>query len=342
MSDLASAFDNARQRAQELSRGPSPLPASAGEAPPVIREYLAALKTRPKLLVPEELERFKDLLVFARSTVEGFFAGIHKSPYRGASVEFTDYKEYVPGDDVARLDWRAYGRTRRLFVRQYEAETDMVVYLVVDTSASMNYSRGGRQSKHLLSARIAAALAWLMIHQGDKVSLVAFSESVDRFLSPGGTRNHLHNIVSDLEKLRPASGTGIGRALDECNSLFRKRGRVVVLSDFWTDPAGLFDAVGQLLHRKFEVLLLQVMDLDEMDLPAVNSARFTDMETGEQVRVDPDEIRTAYRRAMQDRIDHLAREASLRGITHAVVNTRDPYLDAIEAYLGFRGKNIFG
>src|SRR6185503_7294780 len=150
------------------------------------------------LLLPEELERFKNLLVFARATVEGYFVGKHKSPYRGSSVEFTDYKEYVPGDEVNRIDWRAYGRSRRLFVRQYEAETDMVIYLLVDVSASMSYTGTGRQSKYILAAKIAAALAYLMMHQGDKAALVLFAETLNRFLAPGSTRRHMHNLVTEL------------------------------------------------------------------------------------------------------------------------------------------------
>ena len=178
---------------------------------------------RRSLLTPAELERFKNLLVFARSTVEGYFIGKHKSPYRGSSVEFTDYKEYVPGDEVNRVDWRVYGRSRRLYVRQYEAETDMVVYLLVDVSASMNYHADGeRQSKYVLAAKIAAALAYLMIQQGDKAALGLFAESLRRFTPVGGTRRHLYNLVAELEAVEPSSTTGIARALRGMPFAFQK------------------------------------------------------------------------------------------------------------------------
>lgn len=327
--------------------GPPPIPPPprippAGKVPPAFHRVFKPpppVARRPAILTSAELERFKNLLVFARSTVEGYFSGKHKSPFRGSSVEFADYKEYVPGDEVSRIDWRAYGRSRRLFVRQYEAETDMVIYLLVDVSASMSYAGTGRQSKFLLAARIAAALAYLMMHQGDKAALVLFAETINRFLPPGGTRRHLHNLVTELERVQPASTTGIARALQECNPLFKKRGRIVVLSDFWTDQGEFFDALSQFLHRKFEILLLQVMDPDELDLPAVNAARFQDLETAERVEVEPEEIRAAYRATVRENIDWLAREANHRRISHALVNTRHPYLDAIEAYLGFRGKS---
>ena len=280
------------------------------------------------------------MLLFARSTVEGYFAGKHKSPWRGSSVEFTDYKEYVPGDDVKRIDWRAYGRSRRLFVREYEAETDMVIYLLVDVSASMSYAGTGRESKYVLAAKIAAALSYLMIHQGDKAALALFAETMQKFLPPGGTRGHLHNLIAELESVVPASTTGIASALIECNSLFKKRGRLIVLSDFWEDTDKTFEALSRFLHRKFEILLLHIVHPHELDLPGVHAARFHDLETHEEVEVEPEEIRAAYRESARQRTDGLAREAHNRRINYSLVQTSRPYLDAIEAYMGFRGRNI--
>jgi len=320
--------------------------APAGSVPPVIlpppRAAAAIPPPRPPgrlLLAPEELERYGNLLVFARTMVEGYFAGKHKSPYRGSSVEFTDYREYVPGDDPKHIDWRAYGRSRRLFVRQYEAETDMVIYLMVDISGSMAYSGSERDSKYILAAKIAAALSYLMIHQGDKAALALFASGLKFYLPPGGTRRHLHNLVTQLEVIYPALGTSTADALAECDVLFRKRGRLVVLSDFWDRPEQIFEALSRFLHRKFEVLLLHMVHPDERDLPSAHAARFRDMETNEEVQVEPEEIRAAYSAAARQRMDALAREATYRGISYAPVNTARPYLEAIEAYLGFRGRN---
>jgi uncharacterized protein (DUF58 family) len=310
---------------------PPPLPGFFKRHEPVVRRRL--------LLSPAELERFGNLLLFARSTVEGFFAGKHRSPYRGSSVEFSDYKEYVSGDDPKRIDWRAYGRSRRLFVRQYEAETDMVIYLLVDVSASMNYAGSDRETKYVLAAKIAAALSYLMIHQGDKAALGLFAETLKRFLPPGGTRGHLHNLLAELEAVEPMSTTGIALALKECNALFKRRGLLVVLSDFWDDTDRTFEALSRFSHRKFEILLLQIVHPHELDLPGVHAARFHDMETHDEVEVEPEEIRAGYRELARRRSDSLAREANLRQISHALVRTDRPYLDAIEAYLGFRGRN---
>ena len=312
--------------------------------PPILRPipfskpWLPAIP-RVSLLSPAELERFGNLLLFARSIVDGYFAGKHKSPRLGSSVEFADYKEYVPGDDLKHVDWRAYGRSRRLFVRQYEAETDMVVYLLVDVSASMSYVGTGTDSKYILAAKIAAALSYLMINQGDKVALVLFADKIKRFMPPGGTRNHLHNVLAELESRAPASATGIAHALVEGHTLFRKRGRLIVLSDFWDDTDKTFEALSRFLHRKFEILLLQIVHPHELDLHQVHAARFHDMETDESVEVEPEEIRAVYRESARQWVDKLASEAHNRGISHAVVHTDRPYLDAIEAYLGFRGRN---
>ena len=348
MSDSVSESDKARERApwlNETLRQPPvitvpPLLPREQRVPPVLSKFFKPVPKR-SLLSPAELERFGNLLVFARSAVEGYFAGKHKSPHRGTSVEFTDYREYIPGDEPKRIDWRVYGRSRRLFVRQYEAETDMVIYLLVDVSGSMNYAGHDRDSKYILAAKIAAALAYLMIHQGDKAALVLFAEELKRFLPPGGTRRHLHNLVNELELADPAFGTGIADALSECDLLFKKRGRLVVISDFWDDPEKTFAALSRFLHRKFEILLLHVVHPDELDLPGVHAARFHDLETHEEIEVEPEEIRAAYRESARRRADDLARAANQRGISHALVHTNRPYLDAIEAYLGFRGRNNF-
>jgi len=340
MSDSAPELNEARARAERLSRALRQAP--SGSVPPIISRVppiFRRTKPPPLLLNPAELERFGDLLLFARSTVEGYFAGKHKSPFRGSSVEFADYKEYIPGDDPKRIDWRAYGRSRRLFIRQFEAETDMSVYLLVDVSASMDYSGSESQSKYLLAARIAAALAYLMIHQGDKVALVLFSEELKQFLPPGGTHRHLHHIVRELESAQPAFGTGIANALADCDPLFKRRGKLVVLSDFWDDTTQTFEALSRFLHRKFEILLLHIAHPHEMDLPDVAAARFHDVETHEEIEVEPEEIRAAYRESARNRSAALAREAGSRGITYALVDSARPYLDAIEAYLGFRGRN---
>ena len=309
--------------ARAARQRPPPLPRTDGQS---------------ALLNPAEIERFSNLFLFARSKVEGYFSGRHRSPYYGSNVEFADYKEYTAGEDIAHMDWRVYGRTKKLFLRKYEEETDMVVYLLVDTSASMMYRGAGVETKFTQAAKIAAALSYLMIHQGDKASLTLFSQSVAQFIPPAGTRRHLFNLLRELEGVRPTGKTGIDQALNDCANVFRKRGRLVILSDFLGDQEKVFDALAQFVHRKYEVLLLQLLDPDELSLPDVGLARFVDMETGETVEVEPAEIRRGYRENMARLTDGIATRADRQRIQYARVDTSEPYLNAIEAYLGFRSK----
>ncbi len=179
-----------------------------------------------------------------------------------------------------------------------------------------------------------------MLAQGDKAALVLFADTVTQFLPPGGTRRHLHRLITELEKVQPSRGTGLAKTVGEGTGVFKKRGRIVILSDFLNDTAALFDALAQFVHRKFEILLLQIVDPDELHLPAFAAAKFVDLETGETVQVEADEIRASYQINMKQVIEAHAWEAGLRQLQHRLVDTRQPYIDAIETYLGFRGRNV--
>lgn len=316
---------------------PPPLPGVPPVVLPGTVPERARVRVADPLLEPEHLDRFRDLLLFAQTTVDGYFAGKHRSPHPGSSSEFRDYRDYVAGDPLDRIDWRAYGRSRRLFIRRYEDETDMVAYLLVDASASMRYAGGGRATKFRVASRIAAAIAYLMLHQGDKAALGLFADQLRTWVPSGGTRRHLYQMVRTLEAAEPSQTTGISRALSQCAGYVRKRGRLIVLSDFLTPTAPLMEALSQFLHRGFGILLLQVLDPDEMRLPDHAVARFVDMETGDQVEVDVDELRAGYVQRMEESLRELAREAEGRRIEYQRLTTDAPYTAALEAYLGFRG-----
>lgn len=291
-------------------------------------------------LNPAELARFENLMVFARTLVEGWFAGCHKSPHFGFSAEFVEHKPYTHGDDIEHIDWRVYARTKKLYTRKYLEETDMTVHLLVDASPSMDYTGPKRERKYSRVARIAAALAYLMIRQGDKAAMGLFADGMIGQTPAGGTKRHVHRLLQMLER-PPVQGkrTNIPRALQQAAAHMRKRARIVILSDFLgTDVDAMFDGLGQFLHRGFEVMILQVLDPDELDLPSVNVARFRDMETNQEVQVEPEEIRAAYQRELQNFTDGIRKHALRRRITYEMVSTQAPYLDAIEAYMGFRRK----
>jgi uncharacterized protein (DUF58 family) len=282
----------------------------------------------------QEVSRFDNLLVFAKSIVDGYYSGRHRAVNYGQSSQFKDYRSYQAGDEISKIDWRMYGKSKKLFTRCYDNETDMVIYLLVDTSASMGY--GENNSKSLLAARIAAALAYLMINQGDKVSLILFNQKVEEFIAPSGTRKHLHNIVNSLENAQASHGTSLEDALHDCHGLLKKRGRLIILSDFWGADSRLFDSLSLFLHRKFEILLMQVLDEDEIELPQYDNVRFVDMESREEIQLEPDEIRSVYKNEMQKFLDNMQTQSENRKISYSLIDSRRPYLEAIESYLGFR------
>ncbi|HEX2746624.1 MAG TPA: DUF58 domain-containing protein, partial [Verrucomicrobiales bacterium] len=213
-----------------------------------------------KVLKAADLEPLKNLLLFAQSVVEGWFAGKHRSLDFGSNAEFVEHKAYVPGDPVAHLDWKVFARSRRLVVRKHREEKQMSANLVVDVSGSMAYKAPGREGKHLRAAKIAAALAYLMQKQGDQFSLSLFNDTLVKHIPAGGTRRHLFDCLAALEdRLDLNRGlTGAHSVLDLCVPLFKRRGSIIFISDFFTDLDRFFDAIAQFQHRRFDILLLHV------------------------------------------------------------------------------------
>jgi len=350
-SALEKALTEARRRAASGEALPPPLP-RPNVPPPLptrtfqtIAESTAAAKEKQrddrasKLLNQAELEHFKNLIVFAKTLVDSQFTGRHKSPDLGTGGEFNEYQSYFPGLPVQAIDWRVYARTRKLVIRRYREETDMDVHLLVDASRSMAYRGGQREEKGMRAARIAAALTYLMMRQGDKISITLFADRVLEHLPPAGTRRHLLSVLRSL--VRPAheatGQTNLPAALHECQALFRRRGRLVIVSDFLGNSATeIFDALGPMIHRRFEILLLQLQDPDELTLPDAPLARFVDMETGQTIEVEPAAIREDYEIHMRKRTAEFTAASVRHGAEFATLDTASPYREAIEAYLGFR------
>ncbi|NNE92910.1 MAG: DUF58 domain-containing protein [Verrucomicrobiales bacterium] len=342
------SFSQAKNRTSAGSAAvtPPPLP---GERPAT---KLVSLQPPPlphkrtfgkgEILNPEDLDPLKDLLLFARVVVEGWFAGKHRSIDFGSSAEFEEHKAYVEGDPVSMIDWQVYARSRHLVVRKNREEKDMSGYVVMDVSGSMGYqSSKNHDSKQVRAAKIAAALIYLMMKQGDKSALTLFNDRIVDHVPAGSTRRHLFDVVTTLERVlqNPTGKTEAHSALDLCLPLFKKRGSLVVISDFFTDLDQLFDALAQFQHQRYQILLLHVIDPDERLLPDVALARFVDMETRDSIQVAPDEIRKAYRAEMEEMQARLEAESLRRGIQYHVLPTEEPYKAAIEAWLGLRGRS---
>ncbi|MDF1755772.1 MAG: DUF58 domain-containing protein [Verrucomicrobiales bacterium] len=334
------AFKSAKKRAV-----PPPLPSQKNDGrwgPPsrLVQVTPPPVPKQVELLNLEDVSKYKNLLVFAKAVIDGYFSGKHKSADYGSNAEFAEHKAYNQGDQIEHIDWRVYAKTRDVYVRRYREETDMAIYLVVDMSGSMAYQGKGKEPKFQRVARIAASLAYLMIHQGDKVSLTLYHDKIEKFLPPAGTRRHLHEIVSALEyaNREQTNKTSLADVLNECGAMFKKKGRIVVLSDFFEEPEAIFDSLGRFLHRGFEILLYQIMDRDELELPDLEIASFVDSETGEQIQVSPGEIRKAYTETLQRYIDDLQDRSVENGVRFTQLHTDSPYLEAIETYLEQRAK----
>jgi uncharacterized protein (DUF58 family) len=289
---------------------------------------------RADLLAPAALAALGGVEFVAQRVVEGFIAGLHRSPHRGFSVEFAEHRAYQPGDDLRHIDWRVFGRSDRYYVKQYEQETNLRAYLLLDTSASMAWSSAPALPPKLWYARqLAACLALLLLRQGDAAGLVAFDEVVRGHVPVRGGRRHLADVALGLEAVRAQGRTEAGSALREVAGRLRRRGLVVLISDLLVEPATTRLALRYLRHQGHEVLVFHIMDPGERELPALGAARFVDPETGEELPVSVADLRTEYRAAVTRAVAEWREALAAPGMDYSVVETDQPMAHALRAYL---------
>ena len=292
--------------------------------------------TRWKYLQPADLRRLRNFQFAAKLVVEGFYQGKHRSPYYDFSSEFADYRPYTPGDEIRAIDWRAFARTDRFYVKLYRKETDMNCYLLVDKSNSMGYCGESPLSKLEYASYLAAALAYLMIQQGDKASLALCDDTMRAFIPAGGTRQNLQRILVTLERTEPGGPTRLAEALQTLFGVIKRKGLLVVISDFLDDIAPTFSALNMFSHRGFAILLFHVLADAELNLPRVSSALFRDLESPARAAAEPDAIRAAYQAEIRLFLRELQANAKARKMYYQFANTADPYQKALEAYLTAR------
>ena len=249
---------------------------------------------QPADLDPTALARFGRLELIARLVVEGVMSGLHKSPFKGFSVEFAEHRQYGPGDEIRHIDWRAFGKTDRYFVKEYEEETNLKAYLVVDSSGSMGYA-GRTVSKFEHARRLAASLAYLMISQRDAVGLVTFDSAVRAMIPPRSAPNHFSVVCKVLDDTRTGGETPLSGILHALAERIRRRGLVIVLSDGFDQLDALTSALRHLRHRHHEVLFFHILAPEEEEFPFRRPARFRNLERlDHSLRVDPTTLRAAY------------------------------------------------
>jgi uncharacterized protein (DUF58 family) len=245
-------------------------------------------------LAPDALARFGRLELLARLVVEGVMTGLHKSPFKGFSVEFAEHRQYGPGDEIRHIDWRAFGKTDRYFVKEYEEETNLKAYLVLDASGSMGYA-GATASKLEYARGLAAALAYLMISQRDAVGLVTLDAEFRSMIPPRSAPGHFSSLCRALDGAEVGGEASLGGLLDALAGRIKRRGLVVILSDGFDRLGPLTSALRHLRHRRHEVLFLHVLAPEEEEFPFRKPARFRDLEApGRTLRVNPSALRAAY------------------------------------------------
>ncbi|HJR65814.1 MAG TPA: DUF58 domain-containing protein [Gemmatimonadaceae bacterium] len=282
---------------------------------------------------PKALAKIDSLELLARTVVEGFINGLHRSPNLGASMDFAEHRAYMPGDDLRRIDWRLFGRSDRYFVKEFEADTNTNLLLLLDVSASMGFASNGI-SKLQYAKYLASCLGYFSSRQRDRVGLATFANTIVDYVPPAA--KHLPIVLQTIARAKPEGQSNIDAALRAVAEHARRRQIVVIISDLYDEPERVVRAVARLRNRGNDLIVLQVLDPAELELPFDNAANFEDMETGEAIPVVPSLLRDQYRTLVQEHTATLARLMREERIDYALFNTAQPLDHALFAYLADR------
>lgn len=300
-----------------------------------------ATQTRPgelRFLDPAVIARLGTLELKARTIVEGFLSGLHRSPFKGFSVEFAEYRQYIPGDDLSSIDWKVYARSDRHYVKKFEEETNLNCYLLVDVSASMGYGRAGGTTKLEYAQMLAASLAYLMNRQRDGVALTAFDEAIVTMLPPSARPGHLRSLLVTLDRLQLGQKTDVSKPLHVLADAMSKRSLVVLISDLLDEPERVVDGLRHFRFRGTDVVVFHVMDPDELTFPFERASKFRDMEVGDELMAVPSVVRSAYLAELHRVLDVYKRELGSMGVDYRLVNTSEPLEFSLMSYLSNRSR----
>ena len=293
-----------------------------------------------RFLKPETVSKLENMDLVARLVVEGFITGLHKSPYHGFSVEFAEHRQYMPGDEIKHVDWKVYAKTDRYFVKQFEEETNLKAYLLLDSSASMGYGSDGI-TKIQYATFLAAALTYLMLKQRDSVGLVTFDEKIRKYLPPRSVSSYLHVILKELEGTKTADKTNVSTTFHQLAERIKRRGLIIIFSDLLDDPVKVISGLKHFRHKKHEVIVFQILDPLERSFNFKKDAVFKDLETGEQLATQPWHIRGEYRHLMTNFIENYKKQCRENKIDHIVMDTSQDFDRALIQYL-IKRKRIGG
>jgi uncharacterized protein (DUF58 family) len=300
---------------------------------------MAASARERQFLDPAVVARLGTLELKARTVVEGFLSGLHRSPFKGFSVEFAEYRQYIPGDDLSTIDWKVYARSDRHYVKKFEEETNLDCHVMLDVSASMGYGSRGI-TKFEYGACLAASLGYLMNRQRDGVGLTAFDDRIVAMLPASARPGHLRALLIMLDRLELGHETNVAKPLHQLADSLNKRGMVVLISDLLDDPERVVRGLKHFRFRGTDVIVFHLLDPDEIDLPFQRATRFEDLETSEEVMAVPAVVRTHYLKEIGGLIDRYKRELGACGIDYHLLSTAEPLEMALLAYLSTRARSL--
>jgi uncharacterized protein (DUF58 family) len=281
-------------------------------------------------LRPEALQRISRLEVKARHIVEGFLAGLHRSPYFGQSVEFVQHREYVTGDDLRRIDWKVWSKTDKYYIKQYEEDTNLRTTLLVDVSESMLFA-SGKESKYEYACTVAACLAYLLLKQQDSVGMVTFDTAIKNQVPWRSKRNHLHSILTALDNDQPQNKTDMYEILSEVAERQTRKGMIILISDLFADRETLFRGLKLLRHRGHDVMIFHIMDPQELDFEYSGTTKFEGMEEMGDLVCNPRSLRDGYIQAVTEFLDTLRRECAKHVVDYQTIRTNEN-VDAVLAH----------
>ncbi len=288
---------------------------------------------------PETLAKIGRLDLKARGLVEGFLSGMHRSPYLGSSVEFAQHRGYVPGDDIKHLDWKVWGKNERYYIRQYRAETNLVAWVLVDCSASMEYagSKAAKGQTKLEWARLAAAaISWMVLLQSDAVGLCTFAGDVQEFVPRSSRKDHLGRMCDALVRAHGEPRTAIGPVIRQAAERIRSRGIVVLISDLFVETDDLVKGLARLRHDGHDVLVIHVLDDDELQFPFEGQIQFHGLELDQKILLNPRQIKAAYLAELEKHITAIDAACRGSGVDHIMASTSSPVDVVLSAYFNKR------
>lgn len=291
-----------------------------------------------RFLDPEVLFSIRNLPLIAKTVVEGFITGLHRSPYFGFSLDFAEYRAYAPGDDLRQFDWKVFARTDKSFVKKYEGDTNTRLYILLDCSRSMGFT-SQKVTKFDYGRYLAASLGYLARKQNDALGLLLFNSGIVRFLPPRTRFGHYQTLLHALQEAETSQQTDIAAAMNRLAQLTRRKSLVVLISDFYEAPDRVAGALRFFHHRGSDLVLFHLLDPSEIDPPFADTSTLEDMETGERLTFSPD-AHEEYRRRLDAHRDELRRLSTELGADYGVLNTSEPLDRALYRYLSIRGKRV--